>query len=79
MAILNLQELNEEQLEKVGGGYIFNAKNGPYGFEIIDDDTGAVIARDYPIFAAQKYCEDHGLSPDWISWEDLLALRNKNA
>ena len=79
MAILNLQELNDEQLEKVGGGYIFNANNGPYGFEIIDDNTGEVIARDYPILAAQQYCQDHGLSSDWISWEELLSLRNKNA
>ena len=69
-----LQKLGDELIDAISGGFIHEQENGRY--EIIDDMTGDVIAKDwrYNEYIAE-YCERHGVSVKEISDEQLKKLR----
>lgn len=57
------------------GGYIVEGAD-PY--EVIDDNTGNVVAKFSVESKAVRYALDHGYSPDRIRWNELKALRERN-
>ena len=57
------------------GGYIVEGAD-PY--EVIDDNTGNVVAKFSVESKAVRYALDHGYRYDRISWSELKALRDKN-
>ena len=74
----NKNELKENELEKVDGGYVFHDKYGSGKWQIIDDTTGWV--RDDGFLskeAAQEWAEKNGRGTDEISWNDLDKLRKE--
>ena len=78
MAIFeNAKKLNEEELKDASGGYIYNHMGDTYGWEVIDDNTGEVIDRNFHRSAAEEYCRAHGINPARITWEELEKLRGQ--
>ena len=68
--------LKEEELENVGGGYVFYDRYGSGKWQIISDRTGSVkndgfLSKE----AAQEWAEKTGSGTDEISWDDLDKLR----
>ena len=89
MSILNISELDEDQLDSVSGGALFDAANvsgsDPQNrFEVINDTDrivlgqykkGDVVGRyNNPTEAAQT-ARDLGLSDTFIGWNELNNLR----
>ena len=72
----NKNTLKEEELEKVGGGYVFHVKYGSGKWQIISDRTGSVKNDGFlSKKAAQEWAEKTGYGTDEISWDDLDKLR----
>ena len=65
-------KLNPEELDKVSGGYIFDADEG---WEVIDDNTGEVIAGGLSEDEAVDLCFKLGIDYDEIDWDALKELR----
>ena len=66
--------LNPEELDKVSGGYLFDADEG---WEVIDDRTGDVIAGGLSEDEAVNLCFKLGIDYDEIDWDELNDLRQK--
>ena len=68
--------LKEEELENVGGGYVFFDRYGSGKWQIISDRTGSVKNDGFlSKKAAQEWAEKTGYGTDEISWDDLDKLR----
>ena len=70
------KDLKEEELENVGGGYVFFDRYGSGKWQIISDRTGSVkndgfLSKE----AAQEWAEKTGYGTDEILWDDLDKLR----
>ena len=77
----SLKKLDDENVEDVAGGYIFDARD--YNivrikhWEVIDEN-GDVVSRHESIWDAQRAAEDLGLSTEQLTVRGLEQLR-KNA
>ena len=75
------EKLNNEDLEKINGGYLYasGSENG-YRLYVIDDKTGETIAEYYyfEIEEAEDMARNTNNSDKWISWEEVCALRGKS-
>ena len=66
-------------MDKVEGGYLY-LDHPTYTIKVIDDKTGYVLSR----FALDDVNEAHSFAlhkhntTQWITWDDLCALRRKN-
>lgn len=73
--------LNLDHLENISGGYLFDitSKHAGRNIEVIDDKTGDVVAvfRPYEEWEARKFAQDHGLSTEYITWDQVRMLRVK--
>ena len=65
--------LKEEELENVGGGYVFYDRYGSGKWQIISDRTGSVKNDGFlSKKAAQEWAEKTGYGTDEISWEEEI-------
>lgn len=84
MKEMDKNKLTDEEMDKVGGGLIFNAKNiigsDPNNpFEVLDDRTGDVLARASTYDQAVKYAVDIGRSWEYTEdWNRVVWLRNNH-
>ena len=80
-----MSKLNDSELGKVSGGFIFNASNisgsdpaNPW--EVIDNKNGNVLARFNNEQAAKDYVTktygSYAYNTMEINWNDLVALRS---
>ncbi len=73
--------INDDALEGVSGGLIFNASNisgaDPNNpFEVLDDSNGQVLARANSYDQARQYAEHMGKSTDYTEdWNRVQKLR----
>ena len=77
---LDKDKLNLEDLDNISGGYIFQTG---YGWEVINDETGDVIADGFSREEAEAFCRSKGIKCreiDEFELEDLrrLELYRKN-
>ena len=70
------EELSSEDLEKINGGYIYNGPHTCGQYEVIDDKTGDVLERFWLSADAIHYAKRTGNSTDYISWPELVSLRD---
>ena len=79
-----MNKINDEALENVNGGLIFNAKNisgsDPKNpFEVLDDKTGDVLARAANYDAAVQMAKNIGRSTEYTEdWDRIQNLRKGN-
>ena len=77
----DMREINIDQLGSVSGGYLYlvTYRYSPVAIEVIDDTTGDVVERFSTAdeFDAKICARDHGLSMDYISWDQLRMMRVK--
>ena len=73
--------LNDDQLESISGGYVFDASNiighqdgAPW--EVIND-KGDVVGRFSDYNEAVKNAQDAHLNPEMIGWDKLQELRSR--
>ena len=86
MGIINKEELEKkisaDDLETLNGGAILDiaddSKDTGHTYQLIDDNTGAVIASFDTLHASLSYARENGISTDPISWSDVQALREKS-
>lgn len=78
-----LKKLDDERVEGIAGGYLFNANHYAMGnwrwsnpYEVIDDD-GEVVARFEWSSDAEAYAKEHGYNTTWLGPEELEKLRAK--
>ena len=69
-----VKEMADESLENVNGGYMCSP-NGTSSIVVVDDHTGEELARFGNKMYAHMYCEEHGISYEWITPEQLEKLR----
>ena len=70
--------LKEDELENVGGGYVFFDRYGSGKWQIISDRTGSVKNDGFLTKkAAQEWAEKTGYGTDEILWDDLDKLRKE--
>ncbi len=73
--------INDDTLEGVSGGLIFNASNiagaDPNNpFEVLDDSNGQVLARANSYDQARRYAERMGKSTEYTEdWSRIQRLR----
>ena len=78
------RELKDDQLEKVGGGLIFYAKDiigadPDRLYEVLDDTTGEVMARASSFEDAEKLADELHLAPFFTEdWDYVQDLRKKS-
>ena len=77
MALLDKAKLTEDELKKVNGGYLFEG-DGVNGVEVIDDHNGSVLATFSTLDEALVYCDEHGISHDYLYWYELAELRENS-
>ena len=77
MALLDKTKLSEDELKSVNGGYLY-AGDGINGVEVIDDHDGSVITTCSTADEARAYCEEHGISPKYLYWYELVWLRENS-
>ncbi len=78
-----VNQINDDELEGVSGGIIFNASrisgsdpNNP--FEVLDDNNGQVLARASTYDQARRYAESMGKSVEYTEdWDRILRLRGQ--
>ena len=75
MAIHSMQDLEDGELDQVSGGYIHDHNNKEGDWEVIDDSTGEVLARQLLRSQAERKAAERGLSTKRLSWEELVQLR----
>ena len=72
------EELKENELENVAGGYVFHDKYGSGKWQVIDDIHGGIRDYEYSYKKdAQEAAAKKGLSTDEISWDQLDNLRKE--
>ena len=74
MALRDLVQLSEEDMEKVNGGYLYTARD-TNGTEVIDDKDGHVIAKFVTHQEAVEYAQEHGIDTTDLYWSELEKLR----
>ena len=81
MKELEKNKMTDEELDNVGGGLIFNARNivgsDPNNpFEVLDDRTGDVLARANTYDLAVQYAKNMGKSWEYTEdWNRVVGLR----
>ena len=72
-----LNGLNDEDLEKVSGGYVYAAgEDDDLPYEVINDARGIVLGRYATLEEAKKAArEEFHMSDETIDWIDLMKLR----
>ena len=72
-----LEGLNDDELEKVSGGYVFTeGEDDDLPFEVINDARGNVLGRYSSLEEAKRAArEEFRMSEDTISWIELMKLR----
>ena len=76
-----LKPLDDEQIEGVAGGYLFDAYELEDGYTLlwkpyqVIDNKGDVVGRFGSTADAQKFAEKNGYSTTWINWDQLQKLR----
>ena len=71
----NKKELNDKQIEKVSGGYIYKDPTKHFQYQVRDDAYGCVKGRFTNLEDAQKSAEENGDSTKLLSLTDLQKLR----
>ena len=79
-----MKELNLKELEQIDGGLILPAQKSTQGgtiyyFDVIDDETGEVLASYNNEYAAWDYCKTHNIDDMYTDWETVKRLREKRA
>ncbi len=77
-----MKKMDDENLDKVNGGLIFNAKDikgsdPDYHWELIDDNTGNVMGRYKSYDKAAQDAVETGRSTEITDWERLTGLRDR--
>ena len=79
----NKKKINDDELENVSGGYLFNQSNCPGGganvWEVIDNKTGEVLYETGDKNKAIKACKEVGLETDELEYWQLGHLRQSGA
>ena len=72
-------KLNENRMEQVSGGYVYeNEQQYHTDWQVIDDYTGDVIATFDDPSRATSYCLEHGIERYTISTSELNDLRARS-
>ena len=80
MAIMDKsKKMENEELKEVNGGYLFGSGDHLNDkWEVIDDNTGEVLAKFQTWDEAERAArEQYGMSTEIIFWDKLRDLRSK--
>ena len=75
----SIKELHSNEMEQISGGYIFDASRFysdiVFAWEVIDDETGNVMAVCATSDMAMQEAAALGLSTRRIGWSEVVELR----
>ena len=77
---LETEQMEDDELESVNGGYVFyhmDFDKGKNEYQVIDDTTGEVLATHNWHQAAERDCRQRGLSGDIVAWSTVERLRSE--
>ena len=82
--IEDVTKLTDDQLDDISGGYLYVYDATPewladyydiYKYEVIDDNTGTVLAEFYDEDLAIQYAQDMNLKTEYLSYEEKKELQ----